>query len=166
MRPGNLLLCLCVLILPLGACANQPTRHAFEDDLDRLEVNMVLTAWHLAADHGLYEFYFDQMTDDAVFMGTDASERWTKDEFMAYAREPFSDGHGWSYEQVEHHVAFSHDHRTAWVDEILENEQYGTMRGTAVLELINGEWKIAHYSLTFLVPNERAGEVVRVIAGD
>tara|TARA_E500000318_G_scaffold2060_2_gene2966 strand:- start:126192 stop:126536 length:345 start_codon:yes stop_codon:yes gene_type:complete len=112
----------------------------------------------------LYDLYFDAMTDDAVFLGTDASERWTKQEFMKYAREPFSDGNGWTYTQVESHIAFNDARDTAWVDEILENEKYGTMRGTAVLELIGDDWKIAHYSLTFLVPNEKAEQVVKVIA--
>lgn len=150
----------------LGACSSSQPRHSFNEDTEKAMVNGVLTSWHLAADHGLYAFYFDQMTDDSVFLGTDASERWTKDEFMAYAREPFSDGNGWTYEQVEHHVAFSHDHRTAWADEILEHEKYGTLRGTSVLRKVDGKWKIAHYSLSFLVPNEKAGEVVRVIAGE
>lgn len=150
----------------LTGCSTQPTRHAYEDKLDRLKVKLVLSSWHLAASQGLYDPYFDAMTDDAVFLGTDASERWTKQEFMMYAREPFSDGSGWTYEQLEYNVAFNDAYDTAWVDEILENEKYGTMRGTAVLELIGDDWKIAHYSLTFLVPNERAGRVVEVIAGD
>lgn len=150
----------------LGACSSSQPRHSFYEDTEKAMVNGVLTSWHLAADHGLYEFYFDQMTDDSVFLGTDASERWTKDEFMAYAREPFSDGSGWSYKQIESHIEFDEDQRTAWADEILEHEKYGTLRGTAVLRRVDGAWKIAHYSLTFLVPNERAGEVVRVIAGD
>lgn len=166
MRTGFIMPCLYAAVMLLSACVSQPTRHAYEDNLERQKVNMVLTSWHLAAAHGLYEVYFDQMTDDAVFLGTDASERWTKDEFMAYAREPFSDGNGWSYEQVEYHIAFSQDRRTAWADEVLRSEKYGTMRGTAVLELEGDRWKIAHYSLTFLVPNEKAGEVVRVIGGD
>lgn len=150
----------------LTGCSTQPTRHAYEAKLDRLKVNLVLSSWHLAASQGLYDLYFDAMTDDAVFLGTDASERWTKQEFMNYAREPFSDGNGWAYAQLEYHIAFNDTYDTAWVDEILVNEKYGTMRGTAVLELIGDEWKIAHYSLTFLVPNEKAGRVVEAIAGD
>lgn len=152
-----------VTLCLLGACSSTQPRHAFYDDMEKVMANGVLTSWHLAADQGLYEFYFDQMTDDSVFLGTDASERWTKDEFMAYAREPFSDGNGWTYKQIESHIAFDDDRDTAWADELLENEKYGILRGTSVLRKVNDRWKIAHYSLTFLVPNEKASRVVEVI---
>ena len=85
---------------------------------------------------------------------------------MGYAREPFSDGSGWTYLPTERFVAFDDDRRTAWVDELLTNEKYGTIRGTAVLILEGDAWKIAHYSLTFLIPNEKAGEVVESIHAD
>lgn len=147
----------------LGACSGTQSRHSFYDGMEKVMANGVLTSWHLAADQGLYEFYFDQMTDDSVFLGTDASERWTKAEFMEYAREPFSDGNGWTYKQIESHIAFDDDRETAWADELLENEKYGILRGTSVLRKVNDRWKIAHYSLTFLVPNERAARVVEVI---
>ena len=46
-----------------------------------------------------------------------------------------------------------------WFDEILLNEKLGHCRGTGVVQLINGEWKIAHYALTMLIPNAIAAEV-------
>ena len=46
-----------------------------------------------------------------------------------------------------------------WFDEILFNEKLGHCRGTGVIQLINNEWKIAHYALTMLIPNEIAAEV-------
>lgn len=155
-----------ILVCCVAGCASTPLRHSIIDDFEKVTVNGVLTSWHLAADQGLYEFYFDQMTDDAVFLGTDASERWTKEDFMGYAREPFSDGNGWTYTQIESHIMLDADGSTAWADEILENEKYGILRGTSVLRKVNDRWKIAHYSLTFLVPNEKAGEVVEIIAND
>ena len=136
------------------------------NEIEAVSVNMTLTAWHLAADQGLYEMYFDFMTVDSIFLGTDASERWTKDEFMGYAKEPFSDGNGWTYKQLETHVAFDDDYDTAWVDEVLKNEKYGILRGSAVLQRKGEDWKIAHYSLTFLVPNEKAAGVVELIQAD
>lgn len=164
-RTAALIASLAPPVLSLG-CACTPARHGNRDAIEKHTVNEVLTAWHLAADQGLFRFYFDQMTDDAVFMGTDASERWTKDEFMGYAREPFSDGNGWTYTQVESHIAFNEARDTAWGDEILSNEKYGILRGTSVLRREGGKWKIAHYSLTFLVPNDKAAEVVEVINRD
>ncbi len=151
----------------LGGCATvHPMRTSLDRDASEFGVKMVLSAWHLAASQGLYELYFDSMTDDAVFLGTDASERWTKVEFMGYAREPFSDGHGWTYVSRGPAVAFSDDGQTAWIDEVLDHEKYGVLRGTGVLMKDGDDWKIAHYSLTFLVPNEIAGEVVELIGGE
>ncbi len=51
------------------------------------------------------------------------------------------------------------DGNTRWFDEILLNEKLGHCRGTGVVQLINGEWKIAHYALTMLVPNDIAADV-------
>jgi hypothetical protein len=151
--------------LLLASCTSMPKHdaHAFNEVVF---VDDVLNNWHLAASQGEFDAYFDAMTDDSVFLGTDASERWTKDQFMGYAREPFSDGSGWTYLPTERFVAFDDDRRTAWVDELLTNEKYGTLRGTAVLILEGDAWKIAHYSLTFLIPNEKAGEVVESIHAD
>jgi len=50
-------------------------------------------------------------------------------------------------------------------DEKLRNERYGEVRGTGVLRRTDAGWKIAHYSMTFLVPNERTPAVVLAISG-
>ena len=36
----------------------------------------VLDAWHKAAADANFDAYFNLMTDDAVFIGTDATENW------------------------------------------------------------------------------------------
>ncbi|MBL4590784.1 MAG: nuclear transport factor 2 family protein [Phycisphaerales bacterium] len=125
--------------------------------------DLTLETWHQAASMGLFDLYFEQMTDDSIFLGTDSTERWTKAEFMDYAREPFSDGHGWTYHPRDRHTAFNDDFTVAWIDELLDHDKYGVLRGTAVLEKHDDKWLIAHYSLTFLVPNEAAGDVVETI---
>ena len=97
------------------------------------------------------------MALNAFFLGTDKSERWTIEEFKAYAKPAFLDGHGWTYLTVERN--WQGDGNTRWFDEILFNEKLGHCRGTGVVELINDEWKIAHYALTMLVPNSIAVDV-------
>ena len=49
-----------------------------------------LDAWHEAAARSDEAAYFELMTRDAVFLGTDAMERWTCEQLRAYAHEPFS----------------------------------------------------------------------------
>jgi uncharacterized protein (DUF885 family)/ketosteroid isomerase-like protein len=128
-------------------------------------VSAVLDELHAAASAADFDRYFGLYTDDAVFLGTDATERWTIAEFMEYARGPFSEGRGWTYDATERHVSVSDDGATAWFDERLENEFLGETRGSGVLELEDGAWKIAQYNLTIPVPNDLAGEFVERIRG-
>ena len=128
-------------------------------------VSSVLDDFHSAASAADEERYFSHFTPEAVFLGTDASERWTVAEFREYAHPHFSEGRGWTYVATERHVMFSPDGDLAWFDEKLHNEKYGETRGTGVLRRTEQGWKIAHYSLTFLVPNEKSQAVVAVIGG-
>ena len=129
-----------------------PQTNWAQEDLDAL-----LNGLHLDAHKGNFESYFDRYSVNAVFLGTDKTERWTIEEFKAYAKPAFSDGHGWTYVVIERN--WEGDGNTRWFDEILLNEKLGHCRGTGVVELINGEWKISHYALTMLVPNSVAAKV-------
>jgi ketosteroid isomerase-like protein len=124
----------------------------------------VLDDWHQAAAVADGARYFGHMGEDAIFLGTDAGERWTLASFRAFCEPYFSKGIGWTYVPKERHVRVRGG--VAWVDEKLWNEKYGDCRGTAVLERKAGRWAIVHYSLTFLIPNERSDEVVRAIRGE
>jgi hypothetical protein len=125
----------------------------------------VLDDWHDAAAQADESRYLEHFAPEAVFLGTDATERWTLEEFTDYVQLYFPKG-GWTYHPRCRHVRFAQGGTHAWVDELLDNEKYGTLRGTAVLQLIDGRWRIAHYSMTFAVPNERAAAVVEVIGGE
>lgn len=120
-------------------------------------LDSLIDGLHQDAHEGNFDSYFARYTNDAVFMGTDKRERWTIDEFKAYAAPAFEDGHGWSYSIVERN--WEGDGDTRWFDEILFNEKLGHCRGTGVVEKISDTWKIAHYSLTLLIPNEIAETV-------
>ena len=89
-------------------------------------------------------------------MGTDISERWTKQQFQKYADPIFSQGRGWTYELVNRQVDFNKAKDTAWFDEILSNKSYGLTRGTGVLEKVGDVWKIKQYHLTIPIPNDLA----------
>jgi hypothetical protein len=123
----------------------------------RGSVNALLDGLHKDAHEGNYQAYFARYSPDAIFLGTDKTERWTIEEFKTYAKPAFVDGHGWTYKVIERN--WEGDGDIQWFDEILFNEKLGHCRGTGVVELINGEWKIAHYALTMLIPNSIAAEV-------
>ena len=122
-------------------------------------VHALVDGFHAAAANSDFEDYFSRFTDDAYFLGTDASERWSVDEFKTYARAPFAAGNGWVYKVLERNLESGPDDNTVWFDEILLNKVLGRCRGTGVVVREDGEWKIAHYSLTLLIPNDIADEV-------
>lgn len=130
---------------------------------DSAAVARVLDDFHDAAADADFERYFGHFATGGVFLGTDATEHWTVDEFKAYARPSFESGRGWTYHPTERHVYLSPDATVAWFDELLDNESYGQTRGTGVLVLEDGRWKVSQYHLTIPVPNELARRVVAMI---
>lgn len=120
-----------------------------------------LDRMHQAAARGDGAAYFAQFAPDARFIGTDASERWSLDQFHAYADPVFARGRGWTYHPRERALTTAGD--LAWFDEILDHDAYGVLRGSGVLRRRGGVWKIEQYVLSFAVPNDRAEAVVDVI---
>lgn len=161
MRP---LLLLAPLLLAGCAPTLAPTapttaRH----DADTLAVAHVLDAYHAAASRADFDGYLGRMTENGVFIGTDATERWTTAQFAAFVRPYFARGQGWTYTPTVRHVDLTRDGQTAYFDELLENSAYGTCRGTGVVVRTAQGWKIAQYHLTIPVPNALADSVVRMI---
>jgi len=126
-------------------------------------IGTVLDNLHLAASNADGDLYFSLFTEHAVFIGTDASERWSIEQFRTFAEPYFSKGQGWTYVPRERHIHILPSGAAARFDEILSNESYGTCRGTGVVELIDNAWYISQYSLTIPIPNELARDIVRRI---
>jgi len=131
--------------------------------INHSDIDTLLDNWHHAAAVGDLDTYIHSMTEGSIFMGTDESERWTRDQLQAYAEKHFVDGSGWTYTPRDRFVSTNAYGDVAWVDETLDNTKYGILRGTAVLRKNGDDWRIAHYSLTFLIPNDAAGSIVDLI---
>lgn len=125
-------------------------------DTDIDAINQRLDNLHLDAARADYDSYFNHYTADAVFLGTDQSERWSIAEFQAYARPYFEAGQGWEYHPRERFIMGEGPLR--WFDEVLWSDNYGYCRGTGVVVKTDAGWRVTHYSLTFLIPNEVAAE--------
>lgn len=169
------------LVLLLAACASHPYRPgsgsetarpaepvrgegtrpapALDPAAEREAIAVVIDDWHAAAAEADEERYLGYFDEGAVFLGTDATERWTLEEFTAYVRRYFPEG-GWTYEPHDRHVMLTADGELAWFDEQLTNAGYGELRGTGVLRKREGRWRLVHYSMTFTVPNGVAKEIV------
>jgi len=124
-------------------------------------VHRVLDDWHAAAAAADESRYFGHMAADAVFMGTDNWERWTKAEFQAWAKPRFDSGKAWTMTPRDRYVFVALDGATAWFDEFVDHPSMGECRGTGVLVREGGEWKVAQYNLSVPIPNE----IVESVAG-
>jgi hypothetical protein len=131
--------------------------------MSRMSVDQTLDRFHAAASHADEQAYFDCFAPEGVFIGTDASERWDVPAFRAFAHPFFGQGKGWTYMPTERHIALAPSNQVAWFDELLQNEKLGTCRGSGVLRLIGGRWKIAQYNLSIPIPNDLAKSVVEMI---
>ena len=116
---------------------------------DIAAINKVLDGYHQAAANGEWDIYFDLMSDDGVFIGTDAQERWVKQEFRQYS----SGSNGWVYTPQQRNVNITPDGLSAWFDEALLSQSYGSSRGSGVLISTAVGWKISQYHLTLPIPN-------------
>jgi ketosteroid isomerase-like protein len=122
-------------------------------------ISSVLDHWHEAAAKADFEGYFGYMAPGAVFIGTDATEYWTGEEFKTFAKPYFDKGKAWSFTSVERHIYVDDAGEIAWFDELLDT-QMELCRGSGVLKRVGGSWKIAHYVLSLAVPNDDVDKVV------
>lgn len=130
---------------------------------EKQQLALVIDQWHKAASEANFKMYFELMTEDAVFIGTDANEYWNKQEFQNYAKPHFDKGKAWSFTALERHVYFDTAGKTAWFDELLDT-QMKICRGSGVLVKVGNQWKIQHYVLSMTVPNETSKSVITIKA--
>lgn len=128
------------------------------------QINNVLDDWHRAAAAADEARYFGHFASHGVFLGTDATERWTVPEFRAWAKPRFAQHKAWNFTPKARHTAFSADGRTAWFDELLDTPNLGLCRGSGVLVREGSAWKIAQYNLSVPIPNALADGIVKQIA--
>ncbi len=147
--------------LPLLALLFSMIAAADSTESEMVSIGRIIDDFHDAAAHGDKMRYLGHLSKDAVFMGTDEWERWPKHpDFVEYVDSRFSDGSGWTYKSVERTIRLAESADIAWFDEVLFSEQNGRFRGTGVLTLQNGQWKIDHYAMSFLILNEIWNQVI------
>ena len=130
-------------------------------DDDREAVGNVLDALHTNASNADFDSYFGLYDDNAVFIGTDASEVWSLTTFMAYAKPHFDKGSGWTYTPRDRHIYFSPDKKVAWFDELLDNENLSIVSGSVYIldhpKYRQQEGNYSHYPFRFWAGNRLLG---------
>ena len=159
MRSTTLALLLSLAVLPAPGAVGAAEGFAAPS----VAIEALLDAFHAAAAQANEEAYFELFAPSGVFLGTDATERWDKAAFQAFAHPFFAKGTAWTFVPRNRHVNFSADGRVAWFDELLDSATYGECRGSGVLEKIDGRWKVQQYNLSIPLPNDLAKGVVAQI---
>jgi hypothetical protein len=130
---------------------------------EQKEVISMLDSFNVAAAKADYKTYFNFFTDYAVFTGTDATERWTKNEYMVWAKPYFDKKHTWNFTALQRHIYIDPPGTHAWFDELL-NTQMKICRGSGVLVKDPTGWKIMQYILSATIPNPVMDSVVKIKA--
>ncbi len=150
----NKILIIFALMISLGACQNKTKT-------DPKVLNTLLDNWHIAASNADIDAYFSVLKDDAIYIGTDASERWTKTEFFNFCEPHFKKGKAWDFKAFDRKIYFSEDGKTAWFNELL-NTWMGVCRASGVLILKDESWKISHYHLSVTIKNEKMKQFLEI----
>jgi len=130
---------------------------------EKTQISSMLDSFNRAAAKADFNAYFNFYTEDAIFTGTDATERWNKKEFMAWAKPIFDKGSAWDFTAMERHIYFYKTGTLAWFDELL-NTQMKICRGSGVLVKQGDEWKVQQYILSTMVPNDQLDQVIKIKA--
>ena len=128
----------------------------------RQELDRMIDAWHHAAAVNDQHNYFEFIDDSGIYIGTDSSEIWTREEFYDWSTPIFEKENGWSFQVKSRNIYLADNQEIAWFDEILEYGK-GALRGSGVLIKRDQGWRIIHYVLSVPVPNEKYKEVMNLI---
>ena len=162
---------LALLLLLAAISCNQSSSEKENDELEviteqapvsetdmKQAINASLEKWHKAAADANFEEYFGLMTEDGVFIGTDATENWQNKEFREFSKPYFDKGKAWSFTTLERTIYPQSNSEIAWFDELLST-QMGICRGSGVMEQVGDTWKVKHYVLSIAIPNDNVTEV-------
>jgi hypothetical protein len=84
---------------------------------------------HKAAAEAKFDTYFDKMTEDAVFIGTDATGELGQTRLSRILLNRILIKEGWNFTVLERHIYFDQSKKTVWFDELL-NTQMKICRGS------------------------------------
>jgi hypothetical protein len=115
--------------------------------------------------------YFGCYAPVSTFVGSDKTEHWTIQEFLAYASPHFRSGKAWSYEPIVggrkvtvYSTPGGEEPLFASFNELLWNEALCvTCQGTGTLQYMENCWFICSYHLCIPIPNEIAGPICKKI---
>ncbi len=128
-------------------------------------VHAFVDAWHVAAAEADEDTFFGSMSEDGIYLGTDASERWPRDTFHVWAQFAFDRESAWAFKPYDRELYFSDNNKYVWWEEMLETWM-GPCRGSGVAHFENGRWQIKHYDLAVTIDNDKIEGFIELNKGE
>jgi len=147
MKFGVSLMLFCSLLVCSCAAVAQTAQPDFSQ-----QIAAFIDEWHDDAAKANFR-YFDKIAPDGVYIGTDKSERWVRDDFKAFAKPYFDRKKAWEFHAFNRHIAFNADHSVIWFDEQLHTRM-GVCQASGVIRNTASGLQIAHYQLSLAIPND------------
>ena len=153
-----------VAILLLAACKGK-IEYKISTNADiaeeKVKIAAMLDSFNVAAAHADFDRYFNFYSEDAIFIGTDATENWNKDAFMKWAKPAFDKQRTWNFKSMKRNIYFGPSPDIAWFDELL-NTGMKICRGSGVVVKKDNDWKVQQYVLSMTIPNEKINDVLKI----
>jgi hypothetical protein len=152
------------LLVCLAACSKQQGQqlddNAVASEEHIRQINAFLDSLNDAADKAEFIRYFSYFDSTSVFAGTDATERWDKPAFQAWAKPIFDKGRAWSFTVLgKRNVELLPGAKAASFDELLST-QMKICRGSGVVVRHGNTWKVRQYILSMTIPNDQVDKVI------
>lgn len=151
----------CLLILLAAAISSCSYRIS---KVDHTEIHQFLNSWHQAAAKADAKTFFGSMGDSSIYIGTDATERWSKTEFISFAKPYFDRGTAWDFKPYDRDIHVTSDGKHVWFSELLTTWM-GICRGSGMMVKTRDGWKIEQYHLSVTVPNEIIRDFISLVDG-
>ena len=122
-----------ILAAACGSAAPAPSDADFT-----ARVNAFVNEWHDDAAHARPAF-FDKIASDGIYIGTDKTERWTREAFREWAKPAFARPVAWAFTPLHRNVQFSPDRRFIWFDEQVRSSM-GILQASGVMRPATDEF--------------------------
>jgi ketosteroid isomerase-like protein len=155
MKPDSTSLFCCLVFTFLLTHANGQTQQV-------KSINAFIDQWHAAAAKADAAVFFGSMSDSSVYIGTDATERWSKSAFITFAKPYFDRGKAWDFKPYDRDIHISAQGDYVWFSELLTTWM-GVCRGSGVLTRTSTGWKIEQYHLSVTVPNDIVKDFISLV---
>ncbi len=127
-------------------------------------IGQLLDNWHKAAAEADEDTFFGSMTEDAIYLGTDKTERWSRNEMKVWAAKYFEGESAWAFKPFDRNIYLSEDGTMAWWEEKLDTWM-GVCMGSGVLAKTTDGWKIKHFHLGVTIDNDKIQDFIKLAEG-